>query len=94
MTQVAAKIFERVHLIVVDASTRNQSVAQCLVTTRHLSENWRLLGTHFVVQVIGYALHPRTIVLEALTGLTARGSGQQTETTSPSDPVDSRGDSN
>jgi hypothetical protein len=57
MTQVAANIFERINLIIIGASTRDERVAQRSIAACHFDEHWRFFGTNFVTQVIGDALH-------------------------------------
>jgi hypothetical protein len=75
VTQVAAHILKRVHLIIAGAAAGNERIAQGAITIRNFSEYGRFLGSNFVAQIVGHALHPRPIILEALTGLTARGAG-------------------
>jgi hypothetical protein len=75
MTQIAANVFKRIHLIIIRASTGGEGITQGAIATRHFDEHWRLFGANVVTQVIGDALHARPIILEALAGLTASRAG-------------------
>jgi hypothetical protein len=71
MTQFAANILKRIHLVIIGAPTGNQRVAQGAVAICHFGENGRLFGANAVAQIVGDALHARAIILETLAGLTA-----------------------
>jgi hypothetical protein len=75
MPQIATNIFERIHLIIIRASTGDEGITQGAIATCHFDEHWRFFGANVVTQVIGDALHARPIILEALAGLTASRAG-------------------